>query len=66
VQSGLINHIKQEIHMTNIANISGKWYVVRQEVNSLGISAWVKISQSFDTSYEARAYQLEVVMGRVS
>jgi hypothetical protein len=50
--------------MTTIAQINSKWYVVKQEENPMGVSAWVKVSKSFDTSYEARAYQLEIVMGR--
>lgn len=51
--------------MTTIAQLNGKWYVVKSIVNPLGISAWVKVSAGFDTSYDARAYQLEIVMGRV-
>jgi hypothetical protein len=51
--------------MTNIVNQSGKWYVVKLTSNPMGLTVYVKVSPAFGTSYEARAYQLEIVMGRI-
>lgn len=51
--------------MTTIAQLNGKWYVVKSGGTHLGVEVWIKVSEGFSTSYEARAYQLEIVMGRV-
>jgi len=50
--------------MTTIIQENNKWYVVKQLDNPIGINVWVKISEAFDSSYDARAYQLEIIMGR--
>lgn len=50
--------------MTTITQINGKWYVVKYSGTHLGMEVWVKVGKAFDTSYEARAYQLEIITGR--
>jgi len=50
--------------MTTIAQMSGKWYVVKSKVIN-GLCVWSLISQGYDTSEQARHEQANIVFGRV-